>query len=98
MQFLLPPLQNRIIVLLIAAAVDLLIGDPHRLWHPVQGIGTLISAFEKVLRRLFAIPPRREGQEERDQDFAIRERIAGPKACCAAGCWRFGASERRDFP
>ncbi len=77
MRFLLPPMQNRIIVLLIAAAVDLLIGDPHRLWHPVQGIGTLISAFEKVLRRLFAIPPRREGQEERDQDFAIRERIAG---------------------
>ena len=77
MQFLLPPLQNRIIVLLIAAAVDLLIGDPHRLWHPVQGIGQLISAFEKILRRLFAIPPRHEGQKERGQGFALRERIAG---------------------
>ena len=77
MQFLLPPLQNRIIVLLIAAAVDLLIGDPHRLWHPVQGIGLLISSFEKILRRLFSIPPSHEGQEERGQGFAIRERIAG---------------------
>ena len=77
MRFLLPSMQNRIIVLLIAAAVDLLIGDPQRLWHPVQGIGTLISASEKVLRKLFAIPPRREGQEVPDQDFAIRERIAG---------------------
>ena len=77
MRFLLPPMQNRIIVLLIAAAVDLLIGDPHRLWHPVQGIGQLISAFEKILRRLFAIPPRHEGQKERGQGFALRERIAG---------------------
>ncbi len=77
MRFLLQPVQNRIIVLLIAAAVDLLIGDPHRLWHPVQGIGMLICAFEKIMRRLFAIPPRLEGQKERDQDFDVRERIAG---------------------
>ena len=70
MRFLLPPMQNRIIVLLIAAAVDLLIGDPQRLWHPVQGIGLLISSFEKILRRLFSIPPRHEGQEERGQGFS----------------------------
>ena len=48
--------RNRILVLLIAAAVDLLIGDPHWLWHPVQGIGALISAGEKGLRRLFRVP------------------------------------------
>lgn len=52
--------QNRIIVLFIAAAVDLLIGDPHWLWHPVQGVGTLICVFEKILRSLFAVPPREE--------------------------------------
>lgn len=52
--------QNRIIVLFIAAVVDLLIGDPHWLWHPVQGVGTLISVFEKILRSLFAVPPREE--------------------------------------
>ena len=48
--------RNRILVLLIAAAVDLLIGDPHWLWHPVQGIGALIDAGEKGLRRLFRVP------------------------------------------
>ncbi|MBQ6634935.1 MAG: cobalamin biosynthesis protein CobD [Lachnospiraceae bacterium] len=51
------PAQNRIIVLMIAAAVDLLIGDPHWLWHPVQGIGSLIDFFEKTLRTLFSVPP-----------------------------------------
>ena len=55
---LLPPaVQNRIWVLLIAAAVDLLIGDPPRLWHPVRGIGSLVSLSEKLLRKLFAVPP-----------------------------------------
>ncbi len=60
MDYLQQAAQNRIIVLFIAAAVDLLIGDPHWLWHPVQGVGTLISLFEKILRRLFSVPPRRE--------------------------------------
>ena len=32
-------MKNRIWVLLIAAAVDLLTGDPPGFWHPVQGIG-----------------------------------------------------------
>jgi adenosylcobinamide-phosphate synthase len=39
-------------ILLIAVALDLLLGDPHWLPHPVVGIGRLISALEKVLRRL----------------------------------------------
>jgi adenosylcobinamide-phosphate synthase len=60
MDYLQQSVQNRIIVLFIAAAVDLLIGDPHWLWHPVQGVGTLISFFEKILRRIFAVPPRPE--------------------------------------
>ena len=71
MDFLQQSVQNRIIVLFIAAAVDLLIGDPHWLWHPVQGVGTLISFFEKILRRIFAVPPRPERagkpQEEKVQ-------------------------------
>ncbi len=68
MNFLFYSAQNRIIVLLIAAVVDLLIGDPHWLWHPVQGVGTLINFFEKILRAIFAVPPREErpgkGKEE----------------------------------
>ena len=50
------PVQNRMIVLLIAALTDLAIGDPQRLWHPVQGIGAVISASEKLLRAAFKVP------------------------------------------
>ena len=50
------PVQNRMIVLLIAALTDLAIGDPQRLWHPVQGIGSVISASEKMLRTAFKVP------------------------------------------
>ena len=66
MELLRQSAQNRIIVLLIAAAVDLLIGDPHWLWHPVQGIGTLIDFFEKALRTLFSVPPAKPGTAEID--------------------------------
>ena len=37
----------------IGFCIDLLLGDPHGLPHPVVGIGKLISALEKLLRRLF---------------------------------------------
>ena len=66
MELLRQSAQNRIIVLLIAAVVDLLIGDPHWLWHPVQGIGTLIDFFEKALRTLFSVPPAKPGTAEID--------------------------------
>ena len=33
--------------------LDLLIGDPHWLYHPVQAIGKLISVLEKILRKIF---------------------------------------------
>ena len=52
--------RNRIWILLIAAIVDLAVGDPPGLWHPVQGIGALISRTESVLRRLFKIPVGKE--------------------------------------
>jgi adenosylcobinamide-phosphate synthase len=38
---------------MVAVALDLLLGDPRWLPHPVVGIGTLISALEKILRRRF---------------------------------------------
>ena len=75
MHLLLQSAQNRIIVLFIAAAVDLMIGDPHGLWHPVQGIGSLISVSERSLRSLFAVPPRQDGAA--GEGVKIRERIAG---------------------
>lgn len=42
-----------LIALLIGFFVDLLIGDPHSIPHPVVWIGKLISAVEKLVRRLF---------------------------------------------
>ena len=78
MELLRQSAQNRIIVLLIAAAVDLLIGDPHWLWHPVQGIGSLINFFEKALRTIFSVPPAKPGTAEINAvSIRIRERIAG---------------------
>jgi adenosylcobinamide-phosphate synthase len=39
-------------ILLTAVLLDLILGDPRRLPHPVVGIGKMISALEKILRRL----------------------------------------------
>ena len=39
--------------LLIGFGIDLLVGDPHSIPHPVVGIGKLISFLEKGLRRMF---------------------------------------------
>ena len=38
--------------LLLGFILDLLVGDPHSIPHPVVGIGKLISALERLLRRL----------------------------------------------
>ena len=39
--------------LLTGAVIDMLVGDPHWLPHPVVLMGKLISALEKLLRRMF---------------------------------------------
>ena len=46
--------------LLIGFGIDLLIGDPHSIPHPVVGIGKLISFLEKGLRQMF---PKTDGGE-----------------------------------
>ena len=35
--------------------LDLIFGDPHWLYHPVQLIGSLISKLEKVLLNLYIV-------------------------------------------
>ncbi len=40
-------------VIAVAVVLDLILGDPRRLPHPVVGIGRLITFTEKALRRLF---------------------------------------------
>lgn len=42
-----------LIALLIGFFVDLLLGDPHSIPHPVVWIGKLITAVEKAVRRIF---------------------------------------------
>ena len=37
----------------LGAVIDLLLGDPHSLPHPVAGIGKLITITERLVRRLF---------------------------------------------
>lgn len=44
-------------VLLPAAALDLLLGDPHWMPHPVRWMGRTISVLERLLRRLFPRTP-----------------------------------------
>lgn len=43
-------LEQRIVIIICGALLDLLIGDPHSLWHPVEGIGWLITKTEHALR------------------------------------------------
>ena len=39
--------------LIIGSILDFILGDPRGLWHPVQGIGWVISRLERILRRIF---------------------------------------------
>lgn len=41
-----------IVVFICSVMLDFIIGDPHGLWHPVIGIGKLITLFEKPIRKL----------------------------------------------
>ena len=45
-------IMETLLALLLGWVADLILGDPHWLWHPVQGIGFMISQGEKILRRL----------------------------------------------
>ena len=40
--------------------LDLLIGDPHFLYHPIRLVGNLISITEKILRKVFQKTPKGE--------------------------------------
>lgn len=63
-------MQERIIIIACGFALDLIFGDPLWLWHPVMGIGKVISCSDRVLRKLFGI------REERETDRE-KKRVAG---------------------
>ena len=50
----------RLFALLLGFLLDLLLGDPRWLPHPIRAIGALIAGLEKVLRKIF--PKNRSGQ------------------------------------
>lgn len=53
-------MQYSLIALFCGYLLDLIVGDPHWLWHPVRGIGNLISSTEKLLRRIIKKSPKGE--------------------------------------
>lgn len=63
-------MKEQIGVICIGYLLDRIIGDPHRLWHPVQGIGKLINWIEKLLWRLL-------GLSEENEEQKIKKRFAG---------------------
>ena len=63
-------LQERIFIIIIACLLDLVFGDPHWLWHPVQGMGWLIDHVEAWMRKRFRI------REDRDADIR-KKQVAG---------------------
>ncbi len=62
--------MERGVILTLACLLDLLFGDPHWLYHPVQAIGFLISRWERLLWRLFRL------REPQDMDRG-RKKFAG---------------------
>ena len=54
-------LRERGMILLLGFLLDLMIGDPEWLYHPVQAMGALISALERLLWSRFCF---REGETE----------------------------------
>lgn len=63
-------IAERMLILAGGAAADLIFGDPHRLYHPVQAIGKLISSLEHFLRKRMRL------SDEPEKD-AGRKRLAG---------------------
>ena len=55
--------------LILGACIDLIVGDPHSLPHPVVAIGKLISLLERLFRRLC---PKTKGGGRADLDLDCR--------------------------
>ncbi len=53
-------MKESLLALCIGYLIDLVVGDPHGIWHPVQGIGSSINLFEKFLRKVF--PKTKKGE------------------------------------
>ncbi|MBR1693539.1 MAG: cobalamin biosynthesis protein CobD [Lachnospiraceae bacterium] len=57
--------MKRIVIVCAAFLLDLLLGDPQFLWHPVRGIGAAIAHTEHCLRKVLHIDPEREADQRK---------------------------------
>ncbi len=67
-------MRETALALLLGMALDLLLGDPHFIYHPVRAIGWLIGKTEYLLRKLLKCPPQ-DGRK--DKKTERRELAAG---------------------
>lgn len=63
-------MTERIFIICCGFALDLIFGDPLWLWHPVMGIGRVITWADRFLRKIFSI----HGEREADR---AKKRLAG---------------------
>lgn len=61
----------RLLILIAASLLDLLIGDPFGMFHPVVAIGKLISLTEKLLRKAIPMGKEREADKENKRKAGI---------------------------
>lgn len=60
-----------VLALFVGFVMDTLFGDPHFLWHPVQGIGKLVEWMEKLLFSLFHLSNEREMDKDRKRAAGV---------------------------
>lgn len=60
-----------VLALFVGFVMDTLFGDPHFLWHPVQGIGKLVEWMEKLLFSLFHLSNEREMDKGRKRTAGV---------------------------
>lgn len=75
--------MERAVVISVGFLLDLMLGDPHFLWHPVQGIGKSIEWMEKGLRRLFSLRSGRD--EDKGKKFLAGVILAVTVICISVG-------------
>lgn len=56
---------ERIFIIIFAFLLDMMLGDPHFLWHPVKGMGSIISVLEKALYKVFRIRKDRQADQKK---------------------------------
>ena len=73
--------------LIIAYLLDLILGDPQWLWHPVCGIGWVVARVERVLGKLFQLDSLKKTESIREDAGCYSEeaKLRNPRLELAAG-------------